>query len=469
VRRSLVRDRQTWLTYGHLAIFGYYIYGFGPVVPLLRDEQGTTRAVASLHGTALAVGGVLGAVVMPWLVHRFGRVPLMWAGQTGIAAGLIGLAASAVLPATLAWILFVSFCGTFVVNGVSAVLADRHGPAGTAAISEANALAAGVGTVSPLIVGAFVAAGLGWRPGLMVLGLGTVALAVLTVVTAARAPAPPAPGPVSAASAPAAPAPAAPVSAAPAAASARPPRPRLPRPFWFAWTALLATVSIEVCLNLWVADVLRTHAHVPAGAATAAVSAMVGGMFLGRLVGARLLLRLSAPRVLLGALGLTAVGFTIFWLATAPWLAVAGLLVCGLGNAMHYPVAIGLALGYSGGRPDVAASRATYAVGLSFGLAPFALGALADRVGPHPAFLTVFAALALAAAAASRLLATARDEATAARDKATAARDKATAARDEATAASAGRDVPGDAVEAVLDHRGRGRREEAPAYVQVTD
>ena len=62
MRHSLVRDRLTWLTYGQLAVYGYFIYGFGPVVPLLRDEQQTSRAVASLHGTALAVGAVLGAV-----------------------------------------------------------------------------------------------------------------------------------------------------------------------------------------------------------------------------------------------------------------------------------------------------------------------------------------------------------------------------------------------------------------------
>lgn len=47
MRRKLVRDPFTLLTYAQLGIFGYFLHGFGPVVPLLRDEQGTSRAVAS--------------------------------------------------------------------------------------------------------------------------------------------------------------------------------------------------------------------------------------------------------------------------------------------------------------------------------------------------------------------------------------------------------------------------------------
>ena len=65
----LQRDRRTWLTYGQLGVYGWFLYGFGPALTLLRDEQGFTRTVAGLHGTALALvalGGVLytlGAVV----------------------------------------------------------------------------------------------------------------------------------------------------------------------------------------------------------------------------------------------------------------------------------------------------------------------------------------------------------------------------------------------------------------------
>jgi fucose permease len=168
---------------------------------------------------------------------------------------------------------------------------------------------------------------------------------------------------------------------------------------------MVVTGSVEVCLNLWAGDELREHARVAPGLATAAVSAIVGGMFLGRVVGTRLALRLPPLRVLLGALVLSAAGFTIFWLATTAWLAIAGLLVCGLGNSLHYPLAIALAVDHSGGQPDLAAARSAWAMAIGFGLAPLSLGWTADRIGTHSAFLLVYALLVIAAVVVWRLMA----------------------------------------------------------------
>jgi MFS family permease len=110
--------------------------------------------------------------------------------------------------------------------------------------------------------------------------------------------------------------------------------------------------------------------------------------------------------VLLGALALSAAGFAVFWLASATWLAVTGLVVLGLGNGMHFPLGIALAVAHSGGQPELAVSRASYATGIAFGVSPFALGAVADRVGPHLAFLLLPVCLAVAALVVSRLSAT---------------------------------------------------------------
>jgi len=373
-----VRDRLTWLMYAQLAVWAYFFYGFGPVVPLLRDEQHTSRGVASLHGTAFAVGGVVGGALLPWTVRRFGRSWLIWTGLGAVAVGMVGLWLSHPLPATLAWAALASMGGSGVVNGTAAVLSDHHGAAGAASISEANAVAAAVGMVAPLAVGAAVAAGLGWRPGLGVT-LGLVAL--LGLALRVRIP------------------------AARSAPGTRPGAPRpLPRSYWLAWTSLVATGSVELCLNLWVADVLRTHAGVAPGTATAAVSAIIGGMFVGRVVGGRLVLRYQPAAVLIGALGVSAAGFALFWLASAPWLAMVGLAVCGLGNAVHFPLGIALAVAHSGGQPELALSRTTYAICIALSVAPFALGAIADRVGPHTAILLVAGFLAVSATAVTRLL-----------------------------------------------------------------
>jgi cyanate permease len=107
--------------------------------------------------------------------------------------------------------------------------------------------------------------------------------------------------------------------------------------------------------------------------------------------------------VLLGAITLSALGFAVFWLAPVPWLAVVGLVVLGLGDSMHFPLGIALVVAHSGGQPDLAVSRSSYAAALAFGVSPFLLGVLADATGPHPAFLLVPVFLAGAATMAWRL------------------------------------------------------------------
>ncbi|MEU0959187.1 MFS transporter [Micromonospora aurantiaca] len=477
----LTRDRITWLTYAQLGLWGFFLYGFGPVVPLLRDEQGTSAAVAGLHSTGIAVGALAGGALFAPVARRLGRGPAIWLGLAGVAAGVTALGLLRPLPATLASVAVIATFGMMVVSGVSVVLTARHGPAAPAALTEANAACAGMGILAPLTIGATVDAGLGWRPLMAVeVGLITlVALAALTFrvrgpktapadaaagmpvpvaastrvsavpapgVSEAVVPAPVVPGPV--VPAPVVPAPAVPASVVPAPvvpasvvpapavpasvvpasgaveavatdssvrASAVPASGepvssfgsgaagRLPRAYWIAWVLMSVTGSIEVCLSLWTADVLRTHAGLSAGGASAAVAAIVCGMFAGRLAGGRAALRWAPVPLLLGALTVSMAGFALFWGSTVGWLAVTGLVVLGLGNALHYPLAISIALAVAGPAADKAAGWSAYSMGVGFGIAPVALGWVADGVGPHPAFLLLPAFIAVAVLLTVRL------------------------------------------------------------------
>jgi fucose permease len=87
----------------------------------------------------------------------------------------------------------------------------------------------------------------------------------------------------------------------------------------------------------------------------------------------------------------------VFWTAPTAALALAGLGLTGLGLALQFPLAITRAIALSGGLPDLANARSSLGVGSAVGVGPFVLGALADRVGPHPASLVVPVLLALAA------------------------------------------------------------------------
>jgi MFS family permease len=375
----LVHDRVTLLTYAQLGLWGFFLYGFGPVVPLLRDEQGTTTAVASLHSTGLAAGALIGAFAFPWLSGRLGRGGVLWLSLAGVAVFVCVLCGFRPLPATLFAAVCVSAFGTMVVSGVNAALADHHGAGATAAISEANAVAAGAGVMAPIVIGLSVSAGFGWRPGIAVV-VGLIAL-VFLVGSLLR------------------------IRLPRAVASVSPDGVRrpLPRSYWLAWAMLSATGSVEVCLSLWAADVLRTHAGMSPGAASATVAAIVGGMFLGRLVGSGLARRVAAVPLLLGALGVSVVGFVIFWVSPVPWVAAAGLMVLGLGNAMHYPLGVSMALSVADGQRDRASAYSMYATAIGFGVAPVVLGWVADGVGPHRAFLLMPLFIAVAAVLAVRL------------------------------------------------------------------
>ncbi|GIJ77340.1 Fucose permease [Micromonospora phaseoli] len=382
----LTHDRITWLAYAQLGLWGFFLYGFGPVVPLLRDEQGTTAAVAGLHSTGLAVGALAGGALFAPIARRLGRKPTIWVGLAGVATAVAALTMLRALPATIAVVMVIAVAGTLVISGVNVVLTARHGPAAPAALAEANAACAGMGILAPLLIGLSVNAGWGWRPAMAVV-VALIALVALVALTIrVRGP-----------------------KAATAVAAPRPRGPlprttrRLPRAYWIAWMLMAVTGSIEVCLSLWAADVLRMHAGMAPGAASAAVAAIVCGMFVGRLVGGRVALRLRPVPLLLAALGLSLAGFAVFWAASVGWLAVVGLVILGLGNALHYPLAISLALAVAGDATDQAAGWSAYSMGVGFGIAPVALGWVADGVGPHLAFLLLPGFIAAAMLLAVRL------------------------------------------------------------------
>ncbi|MFR9776949.1 MFS transporter [Micromonospora sp. MS34] len=384
----LTRDRTTWLTYAQLGLWGFFLYGFGPVVPLLRDEQGTSAAVAGLHSTGIAIGALVGGALFAPVARRLGRGPASWVGLAGVAAGVAALGLLRPLPATIAAVAVIATFGMMVISGVNVMLVGHHGPAAPAALAEANAACAAMGILAPLVIGATVDTGHGWRP-VMAVEVGLIAVVALAAL-AFRVRLPKA-------------APAAADAAGPAGATAPAATARLPRAYWIAWVLMAVTGSIEVCLSLWTADVLRSHAGLSPGGASAAVAAIVCGMFAGRLAGGRFALRWPPVPLLIGALTVSLAGFTLFWSAPVGWLAVTGLVVLGLGNALHYPLAISIALAVAGPAADKAAGWSSYSMGVGFGIAPVALGWVADGVGPHLAFLLLPGFIAVALLLTGRL------------------------------------------------------------------
>ncbi len=370
----LRRDPVTWLIYVQLGLYAYFLYGFGPVLSFLRDEQGTSNALASLHSAALAAGAMVGGALFPIATRRYSRSAVMWGSLSLVLTGVLALVVLPPLyPLTLTIIGVIAIGGMGVVSVTVVSLTHMHGLAGPSAISEANAMAVGAGLVAPLAIGLAVNLGLGWRMGTGVLIGLTAIVAVIAWRKGLAIPA-----------------------SAPSADRSQVKQP-LPRAYWLTWTILVFTGCIEIVLSLWTAIVLREEISFTPAAASAAVSAILLGMFIGRSFGARLALKHKPIPLFFSALLVSLAGFTVFWTATTGIMAVAGLFIAGLGNAMHYPLVIALALAVAPGQADRAAGVTSYSMGLSFGAGPFVLGLLADSVGAHTALLLVPVFIVIAA------------------------------------------------------------------------
>ncbi len=335
---------------------------------LLRGEQSTSRSVAGLHGTAMAVGSILAGMLLHVMVARYGRAGVIRVSTALFGAGIAILVSSDLVPVTLLGALVCGGFGAVMVNATGPVLTARHGRHAPAAITEGNGVGTVFGVTAPLIIGGCVALGVGWRAGVLVV-LPLVA-AVLWYGRSVEVPdaEPPAPEPL-------------PGGALPREGTSLSPR------FWTAWGVVVMCVSIEFTLSFWTPDLLRSRVDASPGAASAGVFAMIAGMAVGRFLGARMLLRRAVDPMLIAAIGLSIAGFAVLWSSTSYPAALAGLLITGLGLSMHYPLAVSRCLAFAEDRTDLAAARTGLGSGLAVGVAPFALGVLADSVGTHTALL----------------------------------------------------------------------------------
>lgn len=393
------RDRFTLTLDGVFVTWGWLLYSFNPSVPLIAAELGVSNAQAGLHGTAMAAGAVLAAALTPWAVLRLGRRATLVGAGVLIATGTGLLTSGWTLAATLSAMVVVSVGGSVAVSAAQAGLVLHHGRTASAAVTEANGVGSGIGLLGPLAVGASVAAGWGWRPAVAV----TAALALATAVAVRLLPADGAlgrPGP--------APRPAGARRTASPDVSRQPGEVDVParadqpgsRPEtagagravlasrWFLVTIVVA-LALENATTYWATDLVRDRTGAGAGIATATTAGLVAGMTLIRFVVGPLSLRVSSARLLAASFGVAIAGWAVLWTATSAPVALAGLFLAGLGYGAQYPLGIALLLGAAGGATDAAQARATVGAGVAVGLTPFLLGALADAVGSHTAFLVV--------------------------------------------------------------------------------
>jgi fucose permease len=253
------------------------------------------------------------------------------------------------------------------------LLSDQHGEQRSIALTESNVAASLSTTLTPLVIAALIGAGISWR------AISLVAILFLSIIawvfhsqTIPNS------------------------SAVPVHSDSK--EKNLSSAFWQYWIVLFLFVCAEMSIAVWGAEFFVGSVGLDRASAALAFGAFPAAMFIGRAIGSRLTRYWSTVPLLIAALGITFIGFPLFWLSRSVPLNILGLFITGLGIANHYPLTLSLAVGAAGSRTNEASARASLAVGSALLIMPLLLGRLADRLGIQDAYGIVMILLMLASA-----------------------------------------------------------------------
>ena len=360
-----VHDKATLVSYTSIALWSWFVYGLGAALAFLKDEQQSATWLSGLHGTALAAGGIVGALLAPRLNNRFGRGVVTRVGLIGtaICLGIFLLPVPTALW-TLVWVFIACFFGNLLVVGVNSFIGIHQGTASPAAFTESAALNALAGLLGPLAIGICAATVLGWRWGVLIAVVGMV---VVEVVRGRRVSQYGGPGQV----------------------ATKKIAGRLPTLTFWAVGATMSYIGAEFCMSLWGVQLIEERTGLSAAAASAGLSTFLGGLFVGRVLGSGLARRMDAEVLLRWVLVLGLGVFLVMWLVTSPWLLLPSFFLTGAALSLSFPLNLSRTLRAAAGSTDRAAAVQLAATTAAIGIAPFVLGGLAGSVSVHTAFLIV--------------------------------------------------------------------------------
>jgi predicted MFS family arabinose efflux permease len=360
---TIKRDRFFWTIALQTFVVNFFLGGFGPAQPLLRADQGTSLAVAGLHGTAMGIAAIFAGLSIPRLTHRFGRAETGWIGLVIFSFGLLALAFVQPIQLTIAAAFVASFGCSTVINSFVVSLNGHYGDLAPIAVGQANGVSSAGYVVGTATIGGIAQTAPDfWRMGLVLILPLALYLYFFRRVRSNEEHIPSSDGPQGG---------------------------KLSIAFWITWTGFVATIGTEFATAFWAADLVRNRTGATAAISTIAIVALGVGMAIGRFFGGRLMHRLAADTQLQIVLGVQAVGFFGLWLSHQLAVSLLMLLVSGLGISMQFALTSLRLINQSAGRPELAIGRSSLAAGLAIAGAPFLLGVLGDNYGISRAYLMV--------------------------------------------------------------------------------
>jgi fucose permease len=329
-------------------------------MPFLRDELQLSYTVAGLHFSAFALGMVLAGLSSRRVNQHWGSRFAIWVGAAGMALGVLLLVLSQTVVLTILSALIMGLLGSILKNTLQASISKQHEHYRTTALTEMSAVGSASAGLVPLVIGGFTHFGWGWRPA-----IATAAIALAFIYWQNRRVRPPA--------------------SRASAQHDRYPTQSLPMPFWGYCAALFFGVAIGYCFTYWGADFLHTVVGLARSDAASAMSLFLFAGMVGRVAGSQLSKKIPDECLVVGAIGVTTIGFLLFWLAPVTWLNLLGLIITGIGAANFYPLLLSAAISTTE-QLNRATARLSIGAGLAILMAPFLLGWIADQIELKQAF-----------------------------------------------------------------------------------
>lgn len=343
------------------------------------SATGIERSFATSHATlalALFVGpGLVAMLVEPLVFLYADRYPRRWFIRGGITAMAVAAFASALAPSVI--VLASATALSFVATGAcvslaQATLVDGAGDARSRVMARWTLLSSAGDLVGPLLLGAVAALGLGWRAGYVAMGFVLAAAAV--VVWFAKLP-----GGVGTDDEE--------DGESPGVLAAL--RDALRDRVLVAWLFGVALCDLlDEILVVFATIHVRDHLGAGATVLSALVGAMVVGGMIGLVVVERLLLHRRDTTLLIGFATATALAFVAWIAAPTAWLSVALMFPVGFCAAPLYPLAAAQAFARRPSQSGTVLAAGHLFTPLGLGL-PWLVGVVADRAGTYVALLVL--------------------------------------------------------------------------------
>lgn len=348
--------------YVAFAALGWFLNGFGAILPDLEDDIGERASIYPLlPGVVLLVWGIV-------VVRRHRTAEQRPDHAAAVVLGSVALAVALVLMGITRWqlvsalgALAAALSAAFLIRLLPAVLATIRAGDTERVMMRSNAYSSLAAITAPLAIGASIALGAGWMPGMAL----PVALAAVVVVAATRGDA----------------------AAPPPARIVHDDREVVPplRVWWREFAVLGMCIVVEFCFAYFAATYLHDELGLSTAAAAAGGAAWGVGMAAGRFV----VSTWPPPRSVVPSVIGILVGFLMLWGVPNAAVAIAGIGIAGLGASPLYPSRVTALMERFPASPEQGSARGSLASGAALVAAPALMAGLRSVSDVRTAYLAV--------------------------------------------------------------------------------